>query len=39
MVRIGAYKVFIGPVLTDNDQQMCDGKGVLIYKNGNLYEG
>lgn len=35
MVRLGANKIYIGEV----KKNKCNGRSIIVFKNGNLYEG
>lgn len=35
IVRISSHKIYIGQYQNDS----CNGKSIIIFKNGNLYEG
>lgn len=35
IVRLGANKIYVGEVKNSK----CNGKSIILFKNGNLYEG
>lgn len=37
MLRLGSNKIYIGNWNAEGNK--CHGKGIVIFKNGNLYEG